>query len=295
MFKDYASFDDRCEIINNTIEEFVTGLPHDVPMIFVGETRKAIDKCFGQDNIDDILASLKQYENDNDLGKWAKKTSETIRERSPTSVKVTLKQMQLGKTWSIADAFEHEYNIAGVFMSHHDFVEGVTARLIRKETPKWNPATLDEVSWNDVDKFFAPPEGRERLRLLATGKGTAYEQYPHAWIGLPNEAAIRDVVTDKSKASSFNKVVEHFVSAKNGKLGVKEKVRRGLEAEDNETRRCLGLGRLDVLLRCVVCTTSSVQLKRKRPRPSTGHLQPKHSPLSHLEMRGSGLDVRWGI
>jgi 3-hydroxyisobutyryl-CoA hydrolase len=44
IFKDYASLQERFQIIDHTIEEFVTGLPEDEPLALVGETREAIDR-----------------------------------------------------------------------------------------------------------------------------------------------------------------------------------------------------------------------------------------------------------
>jgi uncharacterized protein YwbE len=40
-----------------------------------------------------------------------------------------------------------------------DIQEGVKSVLITKQrdnTPKWNPSTLEEISANEVEKFFAP-------------------------------------------------------------------------------------------------------------------------------------------
>lgn len=233
-FKDYATLQQRFEIINATIEEFVTGLPHDVPMNLNGEVRKALDECFAADDVSEIISRVEGYKNDPKVGDWANKTLKALSGRSPTSLKVTLKQMQLGKSWSIADAFDREYNIASVFMSKHDFIEGVTAKLMKKPPApaNWSPATLDEVSWDEVDSFFANPKGQERLQLLNNGLGTAYMKYPHAWIGLPNESDVRNYVRDnrgKSKAD----VAKHFFDLKAGKLGVKERVDEILERKVN--------------------------------------------------------------
>lgn len=234
-FKDYASLQDRHEIINATIEEFVTGLPHDVPMAFQGEVRKAIDECFAADDMQEVISRVEGYKGDANAGDWAEKTLKALSGRSPTSLKVSLKQMQLGGNWSIADAFDREYNIASVFMKKHDFVEGVTAKLIQKPpaTPNWQPATLDDVSWDEVDTYFANPRDQERLQLLNTGLGTSYMKYPHGWIGLPNEGEVEDYVrehSDKSKAQ----VVNHFMQLKNGKIGVREKVQEMLKRKTSE-------------------------------------------------------------
>lgn len=195
-------------------------------MTLTGSIRQAIDTCFAYDNIDSIFAALDTAANDTsnpEVADWARKTKATIMERSPTSVKVTLKQLQLGKNWTIDHAFQREYHIASVFMEGHDFIEGVSARLIRKpaETPKWQPASLSEVSMDDVDRYFVK-RGQEQLQLYNRGQTASFLQYPHGWIGLPTEAAVREVVEQGGKSKSD--VVRHFVRLKEGKLGVKEKV-----------------------------------------------------------------------
>lgn len=195
-------------------------------MTLTGSIRQAIDTCFAYDNIDDIISALDTAANESsntEVSDWARKTKATIMERSPTSVKVTLKQLQLGKSWTIDHAFQREYHIASVFMEGHDFIEGVSARLIRKpaQTPKWQPATLSKVGMDDVDRYFVT-RGQEQLQLYNRGQTASFLQYPHAWIGLPTEDSVREVVEQGGK--SKGDVVRHFVRLKEGKLGVKEKV-----------------------------------------------------------------------
>ena len=50
----------------------------------------------------------------------------------PTSQDL-MRQMRVAGRWDIAEAFEREHQIASKFMQHHDFSEGVTALLVRKE------------------------------------------------------------------------------------------------------------------------------------------------------------------
>jgi 3-hydroxyisobutyryl-CoA hydrolase len=211
----------------------VTGLPHDQPMKLTGELRKAIDGCFAYDNIESILKALdaSAARGSVEVKTWAQKTKKTILERSPTSVKVTLKEMQLGKNWTIDHAFQREYHIASVFMEGHDFIEGVSARLIRKpaETPVWQPATLEDVPMDSVDRYFAT-RSQEQLQLYNRGPDASYLRYPHAWIGLPTEKDIQQFIEQGGKGRKD--VLKHFVQTKEGKLGVKEKV---LEILDRKT------------------------------------------------------------
>ncbi|KAK7726298.1 3-hydroxyisobutyryl-CoA hydrolase [Botryosphaeria dothidea] len=227
-FKDYASLQERHAIINATIEEFVTGLPAPRAQIS-GQLRAAVDECFKPKNenisaILDALNLLKESSNET-LSPWAAKTIDTIQQRSPTSVLVALKQLRVSRNWGIADTFRHEYNIASRFMAHPDFVEGVQARLVRrqKERPNWQPNTFDAVDAKEVDSFF---DSKPKLELLQSGEEANYREYPHAWLGLPREAAI---LAKAQRARSDSEVVQHFVKQYKGKAGVKEKVEEVLE------------------------------------------------------------------
>ncbi|OJD31229.1 3-hydroxyisobutyryl-hydrolase [Diplodia corticola] len=225
-FKDYASLQERHGIINATIEEFVTGLP--APRAHIsGQLRIAVDECFKRETIFDIieaLTTLKESKNEQ-LSTWAAKTINTMEQRSPTSVLVTLKQMRASQRWGISDTFRHEHHIASRFMAHPDFVEGVQARLVRrqKDRPNWQPATFKDVSKSDVDAFFT----REpTLELLESDPNANYREYPHAWLGLPRESAILDAARGLPDDRA---VVRQFLQEYNGKAGVKEKVEEVLE------------------------------------------------------------------
>ena len=227
QFPDYMALNERFQIINATIEEFSTGLPAERPHIS-GELRKTIDSVFHTDqpSIQAIFASLEQVRNNGspELQKWAKKTIETMQTRSPISVAVTLQQMRIGRQWSIAQTFQREYDIASQFMSHPDFVEGVTARLIerRKERPNWEPNTLDDVRRRDVDAFFAGAEDGTKLPLISEAD---YKEYPHAWIGLPRE----DEILREASGKKGEDVVASLLEKYEGKQGVREKIAEVLD------------------------------------------------------------------
>jgi 3-hydroxyisobutyryl-CoA hydrolase len=140
-------------------------------------------------------------------------------QRSPTSLKVTLRQMRLGKSWSISEAFQREHQIAAHFMRHPDFVEGVKARLMSKppRQAEWQPATLEEVTTDQVDQFFSVPEGEELMDLLSE---TNYESYPHAQYGLPSENDIQGLVQRVSNTSQEAQEFANFGK----KEGAREKL-----------------------------------------------------------------------
>lgn len=238
VFKDYATQAERYAVLNSTIEEFSTGLPASRPTIS-GDLRRAIDVCFSAEHRTplEILEALKTVEtqsSNQQVQDWAKRTAATINERSPTSVAVTLRQMQVSRGWDIAQTFQHEHNIASRFMSHHDFVEGVTARLVerKKGRPDWKPNTLDKVTNAEVDSFFGRPL---ELALLNDAEGSKYSEYPHADLGLPTEAQILDVRSERRSASKED-LVKYFVELKNGKQGVREKVEEVIERAEEDDR-----------------------------------------------------------
>lgn len=245
-FKDYDSAEHRVRVVNDTIEEFCTGLPHDQPISapVAGNVRKAIDYCF-HSNRQDVDACLKEVASFSamnpeepgaeEISKWAQKTLKTIKQRSPTSVKVTYRQLRNSKQWSIAETFVREHGMASRFMEHPDFVEGVTALLVDKpkRTPNWSPNELNEVTEATVDEFFPSPD-KIAMELMVSGKGADYAEPPYAhFLGLPTEKEIEGAIQHQGMTSK-EQVVEAFVSKFNGKQGVAEKVNEVLERRTKE-------------------------------------------------------------
>ena len=229
VFKDYEDTHSRLATIAATIAEFDTGLPHDEPMLLAGELRKAIDRCFGYTEVESIIRALEEEEKNTKVPQrirdWATSTLKTLSERSPTSLKVALKQMELGRQWSINEAFKNEYHIAGSFMSHPDFDTGVSARLIHKPptTPAWNPPSLQDVTRHDVDRFFSH-KGKFPIELLHEQERN-YKQYPFR-MGLVREDEIEEVV--RQGAQTAKMVTAKFFHEGGKRVGTREKVQEVL-------------------------------------------------------------------
>jgi 3-hydroxyisobutyryl-CoA hydrolase len=222
QFKDWDTMKDRLDLVDSTIEEYATGLPHDEPMQIRGKLRNTIDHIFGEaTTVDDILFGLHQGLEGDDA-EWHKRTLESLEKRSPTSVNVTFRQMKLGKNWSIREAFQREHQMAAKFMKHQDFNEGVSALLIRKDgKPRWEYKSFLEFDTAQkrldsdlVDPFFES-EG-QRLALLTDGD---YNAYPFVY-GLPQERDVQQLV--KQGSMSLKQVVNHFVQKTRGKQGVND-------------------------------------------------------------------------
>jgi enoyl-CoA hydratase len=125
--------------------------------------RAAIDRCFAADSVETILDALtREAASGGADGEWAAQTHEGLMGKSPTSLKVTLRQLIVGRGYDIEAALALEYRLTQHFMAGRDFYEGVRAVVVDKDQqPRWQPATLAEVSDAMVDAYFAPLGDRE--------------------------------------------------------------------------------------------------------------------------------------
>jgi enoyl-CoA hydratase len=133
----------------------LAGLETTAPELAPGAA--VVDRLFAHDRVEDIIASLVA-----EPGEWAAAQLGTLRTRSPQTLKVALRQLRLGRqAASFAAVMELEYRIGARVVERHDFHEGVRALLIDKDNqPRWDPATVEEVTDAMLDAIFAPlPEG----------------------------------------------------------------------------------------------------------------------------------------
>jgi enoyl-CoA hydratase len=123
----------------------------------------AIDRCFARDSVEAILDALSAQSADGGAdADWAEETRAGLLTKSPTSLKITLRQLTLGRDYDLDAALALEYRLTQHIMAGHDFYEGVRAMLIdRDRKPQWRPATLAEVTDSMVDAYFAPIGDRE--------------------------------------------------------------------------------------------------------------------------------------
>ena len=114
-----------------------------------------INRCFSADTVEEILSRLDAE--DGEHAEWAHKQASTLRAKSPTSLKIALRQMQDGAKADFEECMRIEYRVVTRIANGRDFYEGVRAVIIDKDNaPAWKPATLEEVSDADVDAYFAP-------------------------------------------------------------------------------------------------------------------------------------------
>lgn len=111
-----------------------------------------IDKAFGQDNVEAIWATLAE-----DGSEFSTLALKFMSKKSPLSMKISLKQLRDGKDLSFDECMTMEFRMSQACVAGTEFYEGVRSVLVDKDhDPKWNPATLEDVSPSLVDSHFAP-------------------------------------------------------------------------------------------------------------------------------------------
>ena len=151
-------------IESDPIDPVLDGLHRDPGEAPLARHRDVIDRVFDAETVEDILARL-----DGETGahaEWARETAATIRANAPFSLKVALRQLRMARAApTLKDALVIDFRLARRLVPAHDFREGVRAVLIDKDrSPKWQPASLAEVSEDSVAAALAPL-GEEELRL----------------------------------------------------------------------------------------------------------------------------------
>jgi enoyl-CoA hydratase/carnithine racemase len=124
--------------------------------------RPTIDRCFVGESVEAILEALAAEASGGGHAAWAEETRAALLTKSPTSLKITLRQLTVGREFNLDAALALEYRLTQYVMAAHDFYEGVRAMLIdRDRQPHWRPPSLAEVSDSIVDAYFAPIGNRE--------------------------------------------------------------------------------------------------------------------------------------
>jgi enoyl-CoA hydratase len=135
------------------VETLLTEFEGDAGRPLLAQHQDEIDKIFGADGVEAILAALKVADTD-----WAREQLKVLATKSPQTLKVAFRQLQLGgQAKSFAENMAMEYRIGARVVQRHDFREGVRAVIVDKDNaPRWDPATPEGVSEAMLDTIFAP-------------------------------------------------------------------------------------------------------------------------------------------
>jgi enoyl-CoA hydratase len=114
--------------------------------------RTDIDLAFAFDTVEEIFAALARSA----ATEFAQASLAVLARKSPTSMKVTLRLLRLGRhSKSLEECLQREFDASHAVMKSAEFYEGVRAAVVDKDrNPKWNPATLREVSEALVASYF---------------------------------------------------------------------------------------------------------------------------------------------
>ena len=125
-----------------------------------------IDRLFAFATVEEILAALEhEVQSGSDHAVWAKKTADTIRTKSPLSLKIALAQMIRGLECPFDECMRVEFRIVSRVVYGHDLYEGVRAVIVDKDNaPRWQPASLSAVTDAEVARHFEPL-GKDELVL----------------------------------------------------------------------------------------------------------------------------------
>ncbi|XP_069589897.1 3-hydroxyisobutyryl-CoA hydrolase, mitochondrial isoform X3 [Ranitomeya imitator] len=122
----------------------------DDPFILAEHLDK-INSLFSGNSVEEIIENLKQ-----DESPFALQQLKTLSKMSPTSLKVTFRQLKNGSSLTLQEVLTMEYRLSQASMRGHDFYEGVRAVLLDKDqNPKWKPEQLKDVTDEYLDSCFA--------------------------------------------------------------------------------------------------------------------------------------------
>jgi enoyl-CoA hydratase/carnithine racemase len=116
-----------------------------------------IDAVIGHDALEDLAPRLRALAGDADP--WLAAAGAAFAKGSPTSARLALEMQRRARHLSLADVFRLEYRASVGCCMHPDFAEGVRALLVDKDrSPRWTPATLDEVTDAWIAGHLAAPQ-----------------------------------------------------------------------------------------------------------------------------------------
>lgn len=136
-------------------EAAVTAYAQDPPASPLLAQQTWIDECYAGETVLDILAALRSHGEE-----AARDAADLVATRSPIACAVTLASVRRAATLAtLEDVLVQEYRVSCASLRSHDLVEGIRAQLVDKDrNPQWSPATLADVTDDDVQAYFAPAD-----------------------------------------------------------------------------------------------------------------------------------------
>lgn len=106
----------KTEDIKNALNEFNTPPNEEFSLL---PYMDKINKCFAPGSVEDILERLEK-----DRSQWALDTLKLLNRMSPTSLKIAVRELDLGKQMSLQECLQMEYRLAYNCLANNEFFEG---------------------------------------------------------------------------------------------------------------------------------------------------------------------------
>lgn len=138
---------------NHPIDKLLDGLHQDPGEGELVRLTPAIDRIFSAPSVEEILERLDAEQGTYET--WAKETAATLRQKSPTSLKIGFQQMQRGKSLTLAEALKLEFRLASHIVTTADFGEGIDARINGNgRAANWVPSEVRDVDDSAIERLF---------------------------------------------------------------------------------------------------------------------------------------------
>jgi len=119
----------------------------------------------------DIETVVAAIVNDSTDDKWLARARQTLAAGCPMTAHIVWNQLQHGADLSLVDCFRLELTLSVQCAMRGDFAEGIRALLIDKDKqPKWQHASVADVSAQEVDGFFTSPWAADEHPLANLGQ-----------------------------------------------------------------------------------------------------------------------------
>jgi len=133
-------------------------LDREKPFVLQPHVEK-INTLFDGTTLEQIFDNLRQDNSD-----WSRAQLEVLSKMSPTSMKVTHRQMLEGAHLTLAQDLKMEYRLTQRFVRDKDLYEGVRSVLVDKDqNPRWDPPRIEEVTSEKLDWYFSPLDYEELI------------------------------------------------------------------------------------------------------------------------------------
>jgi len=154
---------------NHPIDRLLDGLHRDPGEGELVRHTPLIDHAFAAPSVEAILQRLDEEQGKDQV--FAQETAAEIRTKSPTSLKIAFAQYERGKSLDLSAALKLEFRLASHLIGGHDYREGIAARIAGQgRKPGWQPATLESVDDEAIERLFtAPAEDELILEDLTPG------------------------------------------------------------------------------------------------------------------------------